>query len=138
MGKLPIEDRPSQGALINEKKKELVELLEGRKLELSTGRRRERKIRVYRHHVAGVGSSTGALHPITQVLNRIENFFPLLVFQSSRAEIEDDYHNFEALNIPKHHPARAMHDTFYFNKELLLRTHTSCPSESDGRAKASD
>ena len=127
LGKLPKEERPAQGALINEQKAKLVCLLEERVLEI---RARVEKEKVRSEFVditlPGLGSSTGALHPITQVLDRIENFFSSAGFSVVEGpEIEDDYHNFEALNIPKHHPARAMHDTFYFNKELLLRTHTS-------------
>ena len=127
LGKLPPEERPSQGALINEQKKELVELLEVRKLEIRARVEEDKeKSEFIDITLPGIGFSTGALHPITQVLNRIENFFSSVGFSVVEGpEIEDDYHNFEALNIPKHHPARAMHDTFYFNKELLLRTHTS-------------
>ena len=66
------------------------------------------------------------MHPVSRVLRRIEGFFTSVGYEVVEGpEIEDDYHNFEALNIPKHHPARAMHDTFYFSDSLLLRTHTS-------------
>ena len=127
LGKLPKDERPAKGALINEQKQKLVHFLEVRKREI---RARVEKEKVESEFVditlSGLGSSTGALHPITQVLNLIEDFFSSAGFSVVEGpEIEDDYHNFEALNIPKHHPARAMHDTFYFNKELLLRTHTS-------------
>jgi len=71
----------------------------------------------------------GGLHPVTQVLNRIEELFIGSGYQVvTGPEVEDEYHNFEALNIPEHHPARAMHDTFYFGDGSLLRTHTS-PSQ---------
>ena len=74
----------------------------------------------------GRGQVTGGLHPITRTLQRIEAMFAQLGFETAEGpEIEDDYHNFEALNIPAHHPARAMHDTFYFDAHTLLRTHTS-------------
>ena len=74
----------------------------------------------------GRGQRSGGLHPITQTLERIEDLFTQIGFEIVEGpEIEDDYHNFEALNIPAQHPARAMHDTFYFNNNLLLRTHTS-------------
>lgn len=74
----------------------------------------------------GRGQVTGGLHPITRTLQRIEAMFTELGFETAEGpEIEDDYHNFEALNIPAHHPARAMHDTFYFDAHTLLRTHTS-------------
>jgi phenylalanyl-tRNA synthetase alpha chain len=74
----------------------------------------------------GRGQHNGGLHPVTQVLERIEYFFKGIGYDVVEGpEIEDDYHNFEALNIPAQHPARAMHDTFYFNADTLLRTHTS-------------
>jgi phenylalanyl-tRNA synthetase alpha chain len=74
----------------------------------------------------GRGQVTGGLHPVTRTLQRIEMMFTQLGFETAEGpEIEDDYHNFEALNIPAHHPARAMHDTFYFDAHTLLRTHTS-------------
>jgi phenylalanyl-tRNA synthetase alpha chain len=74
----------------------------------------------------GRGQPPAGLHPVTRVMNRITEFFTLNGFEvASGPEVEDDFHNFEALNIPSHHPARAMHDTFYFDAHRLLRTHTS-------------
>lgn len=74
----------------------------------------------------GIAQDVGALHPVTQTIQRIEQFFGRLGFSVAQGpEIEDAEHNFEALNIPEHHPARASHDTFYFNPDQLLRTHTS-------------
>ena len=74
----------------------------------------------------GRGQEMGGLHPVTRTINRIEDFFSSIGFTVAEGpEVEDDYHNFEALNIPAHHPARAMHDTFYFDAHTLLRTHTS-------------
>lgn len=74
----------------------------------------------------GRGEQAGGLHPVTRVMERIEDFFTQAGFQiADGPEVEDDFHNFEALNIPSHHPARAMHDTFYFDANRLLRTHTS-------------
>jgi phenylalanyl-tRNA synthetase alpha chain len=74
----------------------------------------------------GRRQSAGGLHPVTKTLQRIEHIFSSAGFDVVQGpEIEDDYHNFEALNIPAHHPARAMHDTFYFDSGMLLRTHTS-------------
>ena len=74
----------------------------------------------------GRGQSQGGLHPVTRTLRRIEQLFRPLGFSVEEGpEIEDDHHNFGALNIPDHHPARAMHDTFYFDAHTLLRTHTS-------------
>ena len=74
----------------------------------------------------GRGMASGGLHPVSRTLQRIQRIFVRLGFDiATGPEIEDDYHNFEALNIPVHHPARAMHDTFYFADGSLLRTHTS-------------
>ncbi len=74
----------------------------------------------------GRGQQIGGLHPVTKVRNSIESFFTAMGFSIVEGpEIEDEYHNFTALNIPQHHPARASHDTFYFDDGLLLRTHTS-------------
>jgi phenylalanyl-tRNA synthetase alpha chain len=74
----------------------------------------------------GVGMNLGTLHPVTQSFQRIIQFFERLGFDvADGPEIEDEYHNFEALNIPESHPARADHDTFYFDAQYLLRTHTS-------------
>ena len=74
----------------------------------------------------GRGQSVGGLHPVTRTLERIEALFAQLGFEVAEGpEIEDDFHNFEALNIPESHPARAMHDTFYFDAHTVLRTHTS-------------
>ena len=76
--------------------------------------------------LAGRGQGGGGLHPVTLTLRRISRLFANVGFEIVEGpEIEDDYHNFEALNIPASHPARAMHDTFYFDEHLLLRTHTS-------------
>ncbi len=74
----------------------------------------------------GRGQQTGGLHPVTLTLQRISELFARIGFETVEGpEVEDDYHNFEALNIPASHPARAMHDTFYFDEHTLLRTHTS-------------
>jgi len=74
----------------------------------------------------GSKTETGGLHPVTITINRVTKFFSELGFSvETGPEIESDYYNFDALNIPKHHPARADHDTFWFNPELLLRTQTS-------------
>jgi phenylalanyl-tRNA synthetase alpha chain len=74
----------------------------------------------------GRGQAAGGLHPVTLTMRRICRLFRSVGFEVQEGpEVEDDYHNFEALNIPAHHPARAMHDTFYFDQHTLLRTHTS-------------
>jgi phenylalanyl-tRNA synthetase alpha chain len=76
--------------------------------------------------LSGRFESMGSLHPVTRTIDRMADFFARLGFQVVEGpEIEDDYHNFEALNIPAHHPARAMHDTFYIDDSHVLRTHTS-------------
>ena len=74
----------------------------------------------------GRGQAIGNLHPVTRTMRRIEKIFSSVGFDvATGPEVEDDFHNFEALNIPAHHPARAMHDTFYFDEHTVLRTHTS-------------
>jgi phenylalanyl-tRNA synthetase alpha chain len=127
LGTLPPEQRPEAGQKINKAKQRLQQTFESRKNELVKAalvkRLAEEKIDVT---LPGRGMHPGGLHPLTRTLDRIERLFYSAGFESMQGpEIEDDYHNFEALNIPEHHPARAMHDTFYFDAHLLLRTHTS-------------
>ncbi|MBL4608098.1 MAG: phenylalanine--tRNA ligase subunit alpha [Pseudomonadales bacterium] len=127
LGKLSSEDRPKAGAVINLAKSALQAELEVKKSTLSE-REMDRALAAESVDVTLPGRVLGAggLHPVTRTLERIENYFLSLGFDSvSGPEIVDDYHNFEALNIPDHHPARAMHDTFYFNPNSVLRTHTS-------------
>jgi len=127
LGKLPAEDRPTAGAEINVAKQVVQDLLNRRKLVLDNDAIAARLAsEVVDVTLPGRGVDVGGLHPVTMVLQRIEGFFRSVGYEVVEGpEIEDDYHNFEALNIPQHHPARAMHDTFYFNPNLLLRTHTS-------------
>ena len=101
--------------------------IEARKAELETECLNQRLIsETIDVTLPGRGVSRGGLHPVTRTLERVERMFAHAGFEVVEGpEIEDDYHNFEALNIPAHHPARAMHDTFYFDAHLLLRTHTS-------------
>lgn len=127
LGKLPPEQRREAGAEINRVKDVVQDALKSRQLVLEQA---ELNDKLARESVdvtlAGRRSSVGGLHPVTRTLQRIESFFGNMGFQVVEGpEIEDDYHNFEALNIPSHHPARAMHDTFYFDATTLLRTHTS-------------
>ena len=127
LGTLPPEQRPQAGQAINKAKQALQQAIEARKGVLEKAALVERlaaeKIDVT---LPGRGLQRGGLHPVTRTLDRIERLFAHAGFESKEGpEIEDDYHNFEALNIPDHHPARAMHDTFYFDAHLLLRTHTS-------------
>ncbi|MEH6576577.1 MAG: phenylalanine--tRNA ligase subunit alpha [Amphritea sp.] len=127
LGALSAEERPQAGAKINEAKQALQGVLNARKQSLESAaleaKLAEETIDVT---LPGRGQSLGGLHPVTKTLERIEEFFARIGYSVAEGpEIEDDYHNFEALNIPSHHPARAMHDTFYFNANTLLRTHTS-------------
>ena len=127
LGKLPAEDRPTAGAEIKTAKQIVQDLLNSRKEALDNDAIAARLAsEVIDVSLPGRGVDVGGLHPVTMVLQRIEGFFRSVGYDVVEGpEIEDDYHNFEALNIPQHHPARAMHDTFYFNPNLLLRTHTS-------------
>ena len=127
LGKLPAEQRPQAGQAINDAKREVQQALEARKLELQQAQLDQRlAAEAIDVSLPGRGQPIAGLHPITRTLDRISEFFANMGFTvDSGPEIEDDFHNFEALNIPPHHPARAMHDTFYFDDGLLLRTHTS-------------
>jgi phenylalanyl-tRNA synthetase alpha chain len=127
LGGLPKEERPAVGAQINRVKEEVQQALDERKTALEavalSSRLASERIDVT---LPGRGQRPGGLHPITRTLRRIERHFSNAGFAIAEGpEVETPYHNFEALNIPEHHPARAMHDTFYFDAELLLRTHTS-------------
>ncbi len=127
LGSLPPEERPQAGQAINEAKRSLLAAIDGRRAELEAAALAAR-LSAERIDVTlpGRGQGPGGLHPVTRTLQRIERLFTSAGFSVVEGpEIEDDYHNFEALNIPAHHPARAMHDTFYFDEHLLLRTHTS-------------
>ncbi|AWK42399.1 phenylalanine--tRNA ligase subunit alpha [Photorhabdus laumondii] len=124
---LPAEERPAAGAVINQVKQEVQEALNIRKEKLETDllnfRLAAEKIDV---SLPGRRMENGGLHPVNRTIERIETFFGELGFSiESGPEIEDDYHNFDALNIPAHHPARADHDTFWFDAKRLLRTQTS-------------
>ena len=127
LGKLSKEERPVMGEAINEAKVKIQNLIESRKEELEEvalqKRLLEERIDVT---LPGRNIEKGGLHPITQTLHHIQNIFAKSGFEIEIGpEIEDDFHNFSALNIPEHHPARAMHDTFYFDANTVLRTHTS-------------
>ena len=127
LGKLSAEERPKAGALINTAKSQVQDALNARKSVLEQALLAE-KLASERIDVTlpGRGQASGGLHPVTRTLERVEQFFTHIGYSVAEGpEVEDDYHNFEALNIPGHHPARAMHDTFYFNANMLLRTHTS-------------
>jgi len=127
LGKLTAEERPKAGALINKAKEQvqavIVEKKQGLEQQQLNAKLEAEAVDVT---LPGRGQDLGGLHPVTRTMQRIEQFFAQTGYSVEVGpEIEDDYHNFEALNIPGHHPARAMHDTFYFNANTLLRTHTS-------------
>jgi phenylalanyl-tRNA synthetase alpha chain len=127
LGQLSAEDRPAAGARINEVKQALQVLINTHKQHLED-RAMGAQLAAQALDVTlpGRGVDVGGLHPVTRTLERIEAFFTRVGYQvATGPEIEDDYHNFEALNIPAHHPARAMHDTFYIDNSTVLRTHTS-------------
>ena len=127
LGTMDAETRKAAGAKINESKSAIVSALDARRAELDAERLATQlagdAIDVT---LPGRGQTIGGLHPVTRVRRRIEQIFRGAGFSvADGPEIEDDWHNFEALNIPANHPARAMHDTFYFPDGRLLRTHTS-------------
>jgi phenylalanyl-tRNA synthetase alpha chain len=127
LGALPAAERPAAGARINEAKEQVQAAIEARRAALERADI-ERRLAAGRSDVTlpGRGEEPGGLHPVTQARLRIETLFRRAGFEvAAGPEIEDDFHNFEALNIPPDHPARAMHDTFYFPDGRLLRTHTS-------------
>jgi phenylalanyl-tRNA synthetase alpha chain len=127
LGQLSPEERPQAGAQINVVKQDLQQLISERKTALESAAV-EAKLAAETIDVTlpGRGQSTGGIHPISRTMERMEEFFGAIGFEVAEGpEIEDDYHNFEALNIPAHHPARAMHDTFYVDEHTVLRTHTS-------------
>jgi phenylalanyl-tRNA synthetase alpha chain len=127
LGGLPKEARPEAGQRINQAKREVQQALDHQRVvleqQLLSARLRDERLNVT---LPGRGLQSGGLHPVTRAMQRIERLFENAGFSVAEGpEVEDDYHNFEALNIPAHHPARAMHDTFYFPDGRLLRTHTS-------------
>jgi phenylalanyl-tRNA synthetase alpha chain len=127
LGRLPTAERPGAGQAINAAKERLQNALETRRLALESSEV-DRELLAGRIDVTlpGRGEECGALHPVTQARLRIEALFARAGFDVAVGpEIEDDFHNFGALNIPENHPARALHDTFYFPDGRLLRTHTS-------------
>ncbi len=127
LGKLPPEERKARGERINQAKERVAAAIAARREQLER-QALDARLAAERVDVTmpGRGSEPGTLHPVTRTLERIGAIFQRLGYQlASGPEIEDDYHNFEALNFPPHHPARAMHDTFYFGDGRLLRTHTS-------------
>jgi len=127
LGTLPLEERPLFGQAVNEAKETFTVLWQQKKQHLESEVLAQFLAMDKRDvTLPGRGLDLGSLHPITNTLAQIEQWFLQLGFTVAEGpEIEDDFHNFEALNIPSYHPARAMHDTFYFPDGRLLRTHTS-------------
>ncbi len=127
LGGLSAEERPAAGAKINDAKVQVQDALNERKLSLEfaaiNAKLANETLDVT---LPGRLSNRGSLHPVTHTLRRIEDIFVRAGYSVEQGpEVEDDFHNFEALNIPAHHPARAMHDTFYVDDRHVLRTHTS-------------
>ena len=127
LGNLPPEERPAVGAQINRVKEQIQSLLQ-QQLEKLENKALSAKLVEQNIDVTlpGRGQMPGGIHPVTRTLERIEQMFQSIGFEVVEGpEIETEHYNFEALNIPAEHPARAMHDTFYFPDGRLLRTHTS-------------
>jgi phenylalanyl-tRNA synthetase alpha chain len=127
LGKLDPAERKASGERINLDKQALLEAIATRRAALDAARL-EARLQGERIDITlpGRGEAVGVRHPISRTLERIVSIFGQLGYVAADGpEIEDDWHNFEALNFPEHHPARAMHDTFYFPDGRLLRTHTS-------------
>ena len=127
LGGLPADERKAAGESINRVRDAIGESLSARKVELESAalnaRLASESLDVT---LPGTDATVGSLHPVSRTLERISDIFGRLGYDvADGPEIEDDWHNFEALNFPPHHPARAMHDTFYFPDGRLLRTHTS-------------
>ena len=127
LGQLAADERPKVGAEINAVKQLLNEQIGERKETLQQAAiAAQLAAEALDVTLPGRREDLGALHPITRTIDRMAAYFAALGFEVVEGpEIEDDYHNFEALNIPAHHPARAMHDTFYIDDTHVLRTHTS-------------
>jgi phenylalanyl-tRNA synthetase alpha chain len=127
LSKLPASERPAVGAQINDAKAKLEAALNARRAALAdTKLERALAAEALDVTLPGRGLGIGALHPLTRTLDRVETLFRSLGFEvADGPEIEDDFHNFTALNTPENHPARSMQDTFYVEGGMVLRTHTS-------------
>ena len=125
MGKTTQEERPILGQQLNDLKKELANLFEDRVNEISKEKQRSEDQNLDLS-LPGREHRIGSLHILEQTLNEIKDIYRSIGFHIAYGpEVDDDYHNFTALNIPEHHPARDMQDTFFINPETVLRTHTS-------------
>ena len=126
VGSLSSEERPEFGRQVNEVKKILEEGIKAKKDELKKKVSLDEKKDFFDPTLPGKRPARGTLHPITQVMDEVISIFTFMGFEVAEGpEIESDYYNFEALNIPKDHPARDMQDTFYITDDIVLRTHTS-------------
>lgn len=127
LGALSAEERPAAGAVINQAKQQVQDALNARREGLEVAVLNQKlAAETIDVSLPGRRIENGGLHPVTRTIERIERLFGEMGFKVARGpEIEDGFHNFDALNIPAHHPARTDHDTFYFNPDLMLRTHTS-------------
>ncbi|NLR34781.1 phenylalanine--tRNA ligase subunit alpha [Aeromonas hydrophila] len=127
LGALSAEERPAAGAVINQAKQQVQDALNERRDSLEVAMLNQKlAAETIDVSLPGRRIENGGLHPVTRTIERIERLFGEMGFKVARGpEIEDGFHNFDALNIPAHHPARTDHDTFYFNPDLMLRTHTS-------------
>lgn len=127
LGQLSADERPAAGAKINVAKEQIIQALSDKKGQLEAQRIAEQlSAQAVDVTQPGRGADMGGLHPVSRTLDRIVAIFSGAGYSVEEGpEIEDDFHNFEALNIPAHHPARAMHDTFYVDARHVLRTHTS-------------
>ena len=127
LGKLSAAERPAAGARINEAKAAIEALLDARRSALADAKlAAQLAADALDVSLPGRGEGAGGLHPLTRTIERIEMLFRSVGFEvADGPEIEDDFHNFTALNTPENHPARSMHDTFYVDGGLVLRTHTS-------------
>lgn len=127
IGELPPAERRAHGQSVNRAKQALENAVNTRQEELQQASIAEQSAgESVDVSLPGRGHARGGLHPITQTMERLTEIFTRLGFEvADGPEVEDDFYNFEALNIPPDHPARAMHDTFYFPDGRLLRTHTS-------------
>lgn len=127
LAQAPATEKPKLGQAVNQAKQQIEALLKAQS-ELLVNLEINAQLALEKVDItlAGRGQSNGSLHPVTRTRQRIERFFIGAGFTVEQGpEIEGEYYNFEALNIPSNHPARALHDTFYFANGLLLRTHTS-------------
>ncbi|RUO79243.1 phenylalanine--tRNA ligase subunit alpha [Pseudidiomarina taiwanensis] len=127
LGKLDPSERPAAGQAINEAKQKVQQLINARNDELKQAQLAQKlAAETIDVSLPGRSPAVGGLHPVSQTIARIQAFFGDLGFKVEEGpEVEDDFHNFDALNIPANHPARADHDTFYFTPQTMLRTQTS-------------